>query len=663
MPREVQHQMKLSQEQHDLLNKITWDAYDVSKTNRAAEFADFEANIDILECRRTEKDYDWQSDGFYPEAPAIFLTEASQEAVQYFASRDFVDVFLENGSDPAAMLACKVAKKTINLALNNKEIHHYQKYMQAREINRLAGYVYALCWWEQEVKQIQVGVDRYTEAKLDENGDPVRDELGSPLSAMREQPRYADQVIIDRFNWMPLDPRNVFTGNAYSYSPQDEDIIIRAEKTIEELRSLERQNNYINLDLLEKTASPTQETDTSQETYNQADRQQKAKYENKPLDLLCMYGKRWAVVKSRDRFGCPKDIEPGYDDDGKPKDKAEFIRVRHEMVYNGSTKVTIRFQAEPLRDGSGRPYKPICRGLSFVHATKKTGMSTAKYIRESQVALNDTFNLSNDRVKLATLPTMIANSYEAENNDELYIEPEHVIPLNGNIDEVFKELKISDNIQGAMMQASVIRGMMDQVAAVYPTTMGDAGKSGVTATATQGSETRSSVRNNYKALTFTYTFDSDLYWMILQMAWQFMHMDTITKTYTPEEVQAFKPVDDYTYQPVTANVELEANKFRKIQNYDQIIGRISGLAQGNPAIIPIIAYIVGRQLELLGDEFRAVEPMIKKLTKTPMQPDDGGQPGGDQSSTPQAPKDMQPEMTSNQHGMRVGATESMARGM
>jgi hypothetical protein len=131
------------------------------------------------------------------------------------------------------------------------------------------------------------------------------------------------------------------------------------------------------------------------------------------------------------------------------------------------------------------------------------------------------------------------------------------------------------------------------------------------------------------------------------------------RNYTSQEVQVFSPIGDYTYQPITSNIEAQHSKDAKVRNYDQIIGRLSGLAQGNPAIIPVIAYIVGRQLDLMGDEFRAVEPLIKKLMGTPMQPE----PGTEAIPTDKAMQvqDQGPPMTQNQGGGIVSQLEDYSR--
>ena len=48
--------------------------YDTAKSNQGGDNADFEAVIDLLECKRTEKNYEWLSDVFFPKYPAMVLT-------------------------------------------------------------------------------------------------------------------------------------------------------------------------------------------------------------------------------------------------------------------------------------------------------------------------------------------------------------------------------------------------------------------------------------------------------------------------------------------------------------------------------------------------------------------------------------------------------------
>jgi hypothetical protein len=139
---------------------------------------------------------------------------------------------------------------------------------------------------------------------------------------------------------------------------------------------------------------------------------------------------------------------------------------------------------------------------------------------------------------------------------------------------------------------------------------------------------------------------------MLQMGYQFMHPKTIMKI-LGQEMQSFDPDQDYTYQPVTSNIETEYNKDKKLQRYDQMLGRIANIP--NPAIVPIIATIIARELELLGDEFQTIAPMVKMLAQTPNTPEQG--------TGAQTPKDAAPMPTSNQSGNPMSMPEQSVRGI
>ena len=619
-----------------------WDEYTKSRSNQRESIDNFELMLDMVDCQRTQKDYDWMSDVYIPEANAIWITEASQDAVQYFSTRDYVEVFLER-NDPASFASCKAAKRLINAMLNNRRIHHFYKYMQSREINRLAGYVYAICWWDQSTETKVIGrtavtrMDPATGTYFDDSQD-ITDEA----------------VHFDHFNWRPIDPRNVFTDNKYCYSAQDESfIIIRSESSLEELRANATANSYINLDQLEKLTTPG-ESDTSSESYNADERYAKTTAYS-AFDILERFGKQWAIIDERDDSGYPSSISPGLDAYGKPLPGAQLILVRQTIAYAGSSRVLIRFQPEPLRDAMGHPYMPIIRGVFYIHPTKKNGMSDGKYLNELQVAINDTANQSFDRVKLATMPTLKGNKYMCENNDSLYFEPEHIMMMEDP--KQLEEFKIQSDITGALQQINMLIGIEQKVTATYPSTMGDPGKASVSATAVAGADMRANIRNSYRSLSGDYTFNNELYWMILQMAWQFMRPATANEIFTPEEVQAFNPVGDYTYQPVTSAIELESSKNQKISQYEQLIGRLIPLVQLDPRAMQLITMFISRIIDLRGDEFRTFQPLIDNLLSVPTQPQQ--QPGSANPGT--AAGSPATAYASNQNGVQVSPAELYAR--
>ena len=204
-----------------------------------------------------------------------------------------------------------------------------------------------------------------------------------------------------------------------------------------------------------------------------------------------------------------------------------------------------------------------------------------------------------------------------------------------------------------MEQASLFISKLQQVNSIYPTTMGELpGQASTTATAISGANERSNLRANYKSLTFEYTFLSEFYWMMLQMAYQFMHPETATKLWGPA-ARMFDPDADYSYTPVSSNIEMEYNKDRKVQRYDQILSRIASIP--NPAIVPIIAYIIGQQCTLLGAEYQDLATMLTTLARTPNTPE-GPAAEGEQAGNAAVP-------TSNQTGNRMSMGEMGARGM
>jgi hypothetical protein len=642
----------ITDKREEILNNLMWNEYEVGKTNQEQLTAELEANIDILECRRTEKDYDWMSDLFIPEAPSIFLTEDAMDAQQYFMTRDYVEVVLE-GSSPEDAVACRGVKKLINSALNNRHINHYQKYMRARGICRLAAQVYAVCWWEQDVREVEAGIKEYTVAVLDENNQLTR--------RVEREPVYSTNVVCDRFNWEVIDPRNVFTGNSYVYNAQQEPyIIIRSEKTYQELKDDEDTHQYINLDAVKELGTQG-ETDTSKGSYNAGGEYQKPQSYKGKFDILERYGRQWAIVLERDKYGSPISIEPGFDDDGDPMGNAELLLVRQTMAYRGSSKVLIRFQAEPLRDCSGMPYMPIIRGLYYIHPTKKNGMSDAKYARELQIGTNDIVNMGLDGEKLAMLPTFVVNRGMAEDNDSLYIEPEHMMLLDDP--KQIEQLKIQTNSQNMFLYYNMLKQLMQQTLAVFPPDLGDSGKASTTATATMNAAQNSGARRNYKSLTFDHTFLTPLYWMIIQMAWQYMHPKTANDILTEEEIAVFKPQGDYTFMPVTAGIEAEYSKQRKTQALDQNVGRLVGLVPIVPALLPLLMEIEKDILELQGAEGRRYAAILESIKKAEVLQKQAGSNGQSPSGQLGPSDKMADIMTQNQSGLPVGEAEQMARGL
>jgi hypothetical protein len=315
----------------------------------------------------------------------------------------------------------------------------------------------------------------------------------------------------------------------------------------------------------------------------------------------------------------------------------------------------IGFQPTWAIDARGKPYKPIIRGWCYIHPTKDIGISDGKNLREMNIAANDTFNISNDRVMMATFPFMKGRRDAIENNPTVFFEPENIILLE-NIQTDLAEVVIRDNIGGALQQLGFIKSTSSEMDSIWPTTMGGLPeKTSTTATAIAGAENRTGARGNLKQMTWAYSFDLEFFWMTQQLAYRFMKQETLNKMLGKKLAQFFSPNDEYTYVPLAANLEAEHQKMKKVGTWDQMMGRIMGLAKVVPKeMLPIISMIIGEQAKLMGSEYREIEVMLKKLAQA--QPQEEGK--GAESTA-----DAKPPPVSNQSGVEMQGQEQAARGM
>lgn len=632
----------------DLIRHTVIDQELVSAKTLTDRMGDtFDSLIDMVECTRSEKEYEWMSDIFIPEFASVMLTDASDWANQYFTTRDFVEVKLDN-ENPKNQRKTKAAKRLLNQTLNIREIYHYHKYMRARHINSLIGNVYLLCWWEKEKKQDFVGYeDVHEESGFDINGNPITNPNQVPAYDITKQPQYATTIVKDHFNYDVIDPRNIFVDNKYSYSIRDKDwVIIRSEKTISDLIRDRDTHGYFDIKDVEDLFVEG-DTETSSETYNKDREYTSLSNLSRYIDVYERYGTYPVIVVSRDENNNPIEIKPAYDELGQiDYDNAEIIECIITFAsVNGNYKL-IRFQPTPFYDSYGKPYKPIVRGWCYIHPTKDTGLSDGKYMKELQVALNDMFNMSADRTKLSTIPTLKGRRNSVMDNETLYIAPGNIMELESPEDVT--ELKIEDDIQGSIGQIQMLRNYIQQVTAKYPTVMGELpNKAATSATAINETGSRASTRSNYKSLTVEFTMLVDLYWMILQMANQFMERETAEEV-LGEYVDDFDPMCDYTYSPVTSSVEQEYNKYRKLQLIDQFIARLVKLP--NPNVIKTINYLLKEAFELFGNEFPEYSAYLLDESAPP--PQDNGQ---------MVPQGQLP--VSNQYGIPMGQEEIETRNM
>lgn len=645
--------------ENKIIDQIVQGEYYLSARNKRTETLDYESYIDLFDLTDGGESKGWNSKLKIPEFAAHVLTQASIDASQAFQTRDFVETYLEDESDEA-IASAEAQKELINRTLNQRHINHYQKYMRGKNISNIAGRVYFHAWWEQETRESIIGTETKTEElDVDEQGRAITDpEIQVPARRSVQEDIIGDVVVTDRFNYDVLDERNVFTDNEYVYTLQQKDwVIVRTEVTLKELQDQEESRKYFNLHLL-KDLEPSRETDTSLESYNKINRYDKKSDvygdPGNPYDKLTRYGKYWCVVRKRDETGYPVVVTPGLDPaTGDPLKNAEFLEAILTFIVCRNHEIMIGFQTTPYLDANNKPYKPIFRGLCYIHPTDDKGIGDGQFARELQIGINDTFNVSNDRVMLATNPTLKVKKYSNQDNPTLYIEPNHIMEVEESDD--ITELLIKDDIQGAMNQIGMLTAKMQQTTSIYPTTMGELpSKASTTATAVAGAETRSNNRANYKGLTYENTAMSELYWMITQMTFRFAKPETGLKL-MGEKVYNWNPWrDDYYYKPVSQSIETEQSKQMKINKWIQVLGFIGQIQ--HPDMVKQVNYVLSQIYKYMGDEFvNFKNKMLNENVR--ITGGGGGSPEGQQNMEPASNQNQIP-----QSAVEIGARETAGTG-
>lgn len=578
------------------LSKIVVDnEYKTAMSRFNADIVNFERYIDLFDAERTEKEYDWMSDIFIPEFPSHMLTQSSIDVDQYFKTRDFVDVYVED-SGPDALLAADATRELLNRTLNIRRIHFYPKFVRARLMNNISGVVWAKAWWDTK------------------HG---------------------------HFDFEILDPRNVFTDKSYEYTAQDKKwVIIRSERTLQELKDEQKNNAYFNLDVVEEALHPPAGPSETAQDVREEGQSESEPFRNKidePFDKIERYGKFWFDGS-----------DPGIDQDGNVKKDAKLKEGILTFVKSGTTSILIGFRQQPYKDATGERYRPIIRGVCYIHPTRDGGVGDGKYASELQVALNDTFNLSNDRVKLSTMPTFRAKRYSVEDNETLYFEPGHPMEVEDPSD--IEEFRIQDNIQGALAQMGILTDKMNQTTNVWPTTMGGIpAEASTTATAIAGGEARTNQRTNYKSMTFEYMFLTELFWMIQQMTWQYAKPKEGLKL-MGEKVFFFDPTFDYVYKPLSQSIETEYSKGVKIRNWQGILDIVARIQ--HPEATRIFNYVFQKIVDLMGDEYTGV--MLDESVPINAEGGQGQSPAGAMPTVPGG-------SPSNQSGVPMGDIQSVTR--
>jgi hypothetical protein len=624
-----------------LANLIIDGEYVVGQSNNNIPDADYLDYLDMFDCERTERNYDWMSDIYMPEFLSQMLTQSAIEAGLYFKTHDFVEVYVGN-DDEMSIRSAKVNKDLINNTLNRRDLWFYQKYMRAVNMKNICGVTYFRCWWEQETTEEKAGTEQVPERV---GSDPE----GNSVERMVEQDVMQEVVLKDHFNFDVIDPRDVFTDPSYTYSLQEKKwIILRFNATIDELETNADTMEYFNLDKLKEVRTPPKAGAKGDKTTHHG-LDNKIDAPTTPLKnwtILQRLGKHWVIVKERDEAGNVIDAKCGVDTNGKKKKGAELHEMVITFAVNDYNRVLIGYNPSRCIDARGNPYRPITRALCYIHPAKDDGMGDGKCLKELQVGINDTLNMENDRTKLHTIPIMQGNQHDITDNESLEWKPGAFWQTeSGN---VLTEVQVGGDVNGALNQILMYKNAMQQASGISAETQSKLAAPTTTATATANQAQRSDTRSNYRTLTMENTGLSDLYWFITQMAAQYMKEQTAYEV-LGEDIQFFNPYIDFTYKPLSASLNDDASRQAKVQNWISILGYIAN----DPERRAAVDYILGEVASLMGKEYEGFHNKFFADTQAPPPMESMG--GGEQGQQPQGGGGMPP---TNQSGVEQTMQEA-----
>lgn len=633
-----------------LVTSVIDNEYVTGQKNNRSQDSDYLDFLDMFNCERTLKNYDWMSDIFFPEFYSQMMTQLSADAA-IFKTHDFVETYI-GSTDEIAQRSAKATKKVINTTLNRRELYFFHKIMRAFAIKNLVGVVYFRAWWEQEMRSEVVGMKKKVRnLNVDVEGNPITDpETQVPAQEFYNEPVEADIAIKDHFNFDIMDSRDVFVDSSYVYNIQDKRwVIIRFEKTVDELKDEAEDMEYFNLDKLTDDNDVSQKESKSGVTthYDMTESTDSIESPYRTWTILQRFGKHLVVVKETDQYGNPVSVRPGIDASGKRLPNAEMREMVITFAIRSGKRHLIGYNPARTIDAYGKPYRPLGRMLCYIHPSKDDGMGDGKASREMQVAINDTLNMEADRTKLSTIPIVQGSEFDITDNDSLEWRPGAFWKTETG--QFLQEIKISGDVTGALNEVALYRNISQQATGISQETQSMLAPASTSATASANQAARSDRRSDFRALTAEFTGMSDLWWMINQMTAQFMRIET-AQSILGNDFIFFNPSLDYTYKPLASVIENDSAKQSKITNWIQILSFVAN--NQNPNTPAAVNFILSRLAELMGSEYETFAGKFLLDENSP--PPQSG--GGNQSPQVGA-------YATNQTGLPQNQIESQVRGV
>jgi len=629
------------------------DELEVAKRNNERVQNDFDDYYNMIHCIRKTKPNEWESDISLPDFVSRLLTQIGNFVSRYFSSRDYVEPDIDS-EDPIDIAEAKAAKKLLNMILNDKKNHYYQKIVRILMFTFSSGYGIIKGGYKQKTEEVITRYNQRQEYATNEDGEYIAEDntpfvdpyTQRPMVNVTQEPVYGTNIIEDRpiFDVYPI--QNVYPSPEYSYSLHEKEyVIFETDKTLDELNDEKEYNGYFNLNLLDEDKKPEPQK-RNEDTSNKDGKSEEI---SKPVSPKFKIYERWGkfpcIVKENGEH------EPGLDEHGDFKEDAENIETittYAKKSENDNIEYIIGFRL------SRHSRRPMARFMCYVDPLKDTGFGDGELVRELQVAGNDNYNLMNYRTKLATTPAFKAKRW-AGIEENVRITPEKATMLE-NVEDLV-EFKIQDDIQGGIFHQGMLTSRMDYAMATSPQTMGMESERKETATQASIMKGRSDIRIGMKAMNLEFIGFTDFYDMLLNLCNDFMLPQTLQEM-IGEDAFAYNPSREDKFKPVSQALETEEGKNFKIKMWDQILGRVVGLAQMNPKAPMAVNFILGQIYELMGGKFKQMRKFLMEddpMKNAQYQMMTGGK---GQGSTPDASGE-----TQNQSGLPQGMIEQQTRGM
>ena len=617
------------------------DDFVIAEQNMDTVNEGFDDFYDMIHCKRANTENEWESDVSLPEFTSRLLTQIGNFVAKYFASRDYVETD-EDAGDAKTQAGAKVSKDLLNSLLNQTDVHYFQK------IVRLLMFVWPSGWgvikgdYKQKIEEYVSGYNTKFEAATDEEGSYLAEDGGvyedsytqKPLYNNIEEPIYDIRVIEDKPVFDVYPNQNVYFSPEYAYSLNDKEYVVFEDPSmaLDKLISVADQNDYFNLHLLEEKKSGE---DTSQDDTNVDDLKDIPNPPSPKFRILEWWRKYPVIVKERSEDGKIIKGEPGIDKNGDVKDGAELVECK-------ITTAEDKGDSKPLMIGfsvSKHSKRPMVRFLCYIDSLKDTGFGDGELTQQLSSSIDDNFNLGNFRTKLATTPAFKAKRFSGV-PDKIRVSPEEAI-LVENMDDLL-ELNIQDNIQGTMVQNSMLSSRFDAAMATSAQTMGQSPDRAETATQAGIISQRAEVRISMKGTNLEFVGFTEFYDMLLTLCNDFMLPQTL-ETLVGEQFNLYNPQKMARFRPVSQALETEESKNYKMKMVPQLMGMVAQFP--NPKTPMVMNYLMGMYLEAAGKNWKHFEkfmfsedPEINLLYQlvtggqAPAQQQQGQAPGGGPSN-------------------------------